>query len=87
VTPDCLDTAAHVIDVTLASIKDAPERAAQERNRARLVRELGLECSNKAWPQAAQDCYTAAKTVEGMSGCDKLIPAEPPKKAPRPTPD
>ena len=72
VTPDCLDTATHMIDVTNAAIPDDSERGAQERNRARLVRKTAEECSKKKWSRQVQDCYTAATTTEAMRGCDTL---------------
>ena len=72
VSPDCLDTAAHIVDATIAAVVDEGEKANQERNRALLVRKTAEECSRKKWPQRTLDCYNAATTVEAMRGCETI---------------
>ena len=73
VTHDCLDAAAHVVDLTLAAIADPNEKVIQGRKRATLTRQTAEECSKRPWSPAAIRCFGAAESVGKLRDCDKLL--------------
>nr|HEX4317865.1 hypothetical protein [Kofleriaceae bacterium] len=73
VTHDCLDAAAHVIDLTLAGITDPKEQVIQGRKRAMMTRRTAEDCSKRPWTPETIRCFASADSVAKMRGCDKLL--------------
>ena len=77
-TDACVDVAAHIAEVVIASITDETVKAQQEQDKTRLVRKVAETCTTDKWSDGARKCFLDGKTGPELEKCGRALAAPKP---------
>jgi hypothetical protein len=79
---ECIDVAAHVVQVFISTAQDPAQGAVYEQERMKMTRATAEACDKQGWSPAAMKCYLAAKNPVTIKACENKFPPPPPQPKP-----
>jgi hypothetical protein len=76
---ECIEVAAHVVQVFIETAKDPAQGAVYEQERMKMTRATAEACDKQKWSAAAMKCYLAAKDPPTITACENKFPPPPPQ--------
>ncbi|HUS29993.1 MAG TPA: hypothetical protein VMZ53_15915 [Kofleriaceae bacterium] len=77
---DCINVAAHVVQVFISTARDQAQAAVYEQERMKMTRATAEACEKQQWSTAAQKCYLASKNPAEIKACENKFPPPPPER-------